>query len=154
MSDVYQQDTPAGAAGTAHSAAPSPEAPIASLLTGIVQDAQKLIGQQLDLLRQELKADLKRVAYSAALLSGGAVLLALSALLMVFMFVHLISWAFDLHPWVSYLIVGVGCLLIGGALLYWAISKLTSANPLPDQTLIALKENVQWKTNTTTNSPK
>ncbi len=32
-------------------------------------------------------------------------------------------------------------------LLFLAVRRVTAHNPLPDQTLLAMKENIQWKTN-------
>lgn len=120
--------------------------PISSLLAGIVMDAQKLISQQIDLLKQEIKQDLRTLAFAIAFLSVGAVLCFVALVMFCFMGVYLLAEVGGFTMWQSYLIAGAVFLALGGLLLFLAVRRLTSNNPLPDQTLEGLKENLTWKT--------
>jgi hypothetical protein len=124
----------------------SSDTSVTGLVTGIIHDVQELFKQQVALLKHEVREDVRRTGIAAAVLAGGAGVLSLGILLLCFMVVHLLSWAFypDLPLWISYLIVGGVFTLAGAALLYAGKKKLDSFNPLPDESAEALKENVQW----------
>jgi hypothetical protein len=126
----------------------APDAGSASaLIAGIVQDAQKLISQQIELVKQEIKDDIRQLAYAVAMVSVGAGFCAISLILLCFMGVYVLHEVAGLQLWLSYLIAGVTFLALGGLLLFLAVHRLTTHNPLPDQTLEGLKENLTWKTN-------
>jgi len=121
---------------------------VTSLLTGIVQDAQRLLSQQIELLKVEIKEDLRKTATGLGLIAAGAGFLLMGFLLLCFMLVYLLDWAFPgLGLWLCFLIVGGLLTLLGGSFVYAAVMRFKSFNPLPDQALAGLKENVQWKTN-------
>jgi hypothetical protein len=119
-----------------------------ALLAGIVHDAQRLISQQLELLKVEIKEELWKLAISAAFIAVGAGLLLMGGLLLAFMAVYLLDWAFpSLGLWLCFLIVGGGLTLAGSTAVAVAVMKLSALHPLPDQSLQGLKENLQWRTN-------
>jgi len=123
------------------------EGSVTGLMAGIFTDAQELMKQQLLLLRHEVKDDVRKTVTGGASLFAGAAICVLGALMLCFMVVHLISWAAPALPlWVCYGIVGVVIAAIGGALLYFGVRKFKSLNPVPEQSLQALKETMQWKT--------
>jgi hypothetical protein len=120
----------------------------ASLLSGIVRDAQRLLSQQIELLKLEIKDELRKLVMGVAFIAVSAGMLCLGGLLLAFTVVYLLDWAFPaLGLWVCFLIVGGGLTLLGVSLLFAAIKKFSSFHPIPDQSLKGLKENLQWKTN-------
>lgn len=119
---------------------------ITALLSGIVLDAQKLISQQIELVKQELKEDIRHLGYAVAFLSVGAGLCFISLILLCFTAVYVLREVAGLPQWASFLIAGVTFLALGGLLLYLAVHRLTTHNPLPDQSLQGLKENLTWTT--------
>jgi VIT1/CCC1 family predicted Fe2+/Mn2+ transporter len=119
--------------------------PITSLVTGIINDAHDLIKQQVHLLRHEIKEDFRKTKDATLALGIGAGVALLGVILLCLAVVYLINWA-GLLLWVSYLIVGVVLLIVGGVLAYLGKKKFDSFNPLPDETAQALKENVEWIT--------
>jgi len=123
-----------------------PEASLTSLMTGIINDVQELLKQQLSLFRQEVKDDVRKTKEAVISLSAGTGILVLGGILLCLMLVYLLNWAFPsvLPLWACYGIIGGLLVLGGGALLYAGKRKLTSFNPLPDQSVGALRENVQW----------
>jgi len=123
-------------------------ASLTELVTGIVNDAQELMRQQLALLRSELQESSRKTKQAAILLVVGAGVLALGGLMAAFALVYLLAWAAPSLPlWACYLIVGVPMLLAGGGLFASGTAQLRSTNLLPDQSTQALKENWQWLRN-------
>ena len=140
MADQLQQST----TGTPGNMAP--------LVTGIIDDLQELIKQNLALFKVEVREDFKKTKEAAGALGVGVGLAAVGALHLTLMLVFLLWWAFDsaarsapgLPLWVCFAIVGGVFPGVGAALTFKGKKKLDSFNPLPDQSAEALKENVQW----------
>jgi len=122
--------------------------PVTTLVSGIINDAQELIRQQLTLFQVELKNDLRRTKEATIPLVIGGVVCLLAGVILCFMLAHLLEWGFrpDLPLWGAFGIVGLVLAIAGGALVFWGKSKFDAFNPLPDKSVEALKENIQWKT--------
>lgn len=120
---------------------------MARLLSGIVNDAQELFKQQIALFRAEIREDFKRTRRASLTIGVGIGVGLLGVLLLSFMLVYLLKWlAPGLEMWGCYAIVGGLLLAAGGALCYAGTSEFNSFNPLPDQSLQALEENLRWQT--------
>jgi uncharacterized membrane protein YqjE len=120
-----------------------------SLVQGIVQDFQNLIRQQLHLFKVEMENDLKRTRNASLPLAAGGIVLFVGTLVLAIGLGELLHWAApDLPRWAAYVIVGGVITVLGGALAYLGYQKFQMFNPLPDQSLDALKENLQWPTKT------
>lgn len=135
---------------------PTSEQSVTSLVTGIINDAQELIGQQLTMFRAEVKEDLRKTRDAALPMILGGVVTLFGFVLVPFMLAHLLYWAVgptdtshQLPLWACYGIVGGVFLVLGLALLFWGKKRFDAFNPLPDETANALKENIQWITKTT-----
>ena len=125
-----------------------PDVSVTHLVGGIFKDAQKLIEQQLSLLRHEVKEDLHKTKDAGLLLIWGSAIGLVGGILVAFMLVELLSWAVpQLQLWACYGIVAAPITAAGCALFCVGIQKFNSFNPLPDQSVQALKETMQWKTN-------
>jgi len=125
-----------------------PNVSVTHLVGGIFKDAQKLVEQQLALLRQEVKDDLHKTKEAGLFVICGSVIGLVGSILLSYMLVELLSWAAPELPfWVCSGIVGGPIMALGGALFCVGIQKFNSFNPLPDQSVQALKETMQWKTN-------
>jgi hypothetical protein len=121
------------------------EPSLTGLVTGIINDGQELLKQQMALFKQEIKDDLRRTKEIALSLGAGIAILLVGGLLWCLMLVHLLAWlAPGLPLWCCYGIIGLIFVAGGGALLYAGKRRMESFNPLPDQSVRALKENVQW----------
>jgi len=126
----------------------SSEPSLTSLVSGIIGDFQELIKQQLALFKAEVASDFRKTREASATLAAGLVALLFGCGLLCLMAVHLLEWAFqpNLPLWVCYLIVGGAVFAVGAVLTGVGWKQFHSFNPLPDQSVEAMKENLEWKT--------
>jgi len=133
--------------------APS-EPGLSTLVKGIVDDVGDLIKQQIDFARTEVTTDLRKTKEAAGALAIGAGVTTLGGVFLGFMLVHLLHWLTapagadpsSLPLWSCFAIIGALLLGCGAALILAGKKKLSSFNPLPDETVKTMKENVQWIT--------
>ena len=118
-------------------------ADLPALLGTIVRDAKELVGQQFDLLRAEVGAELRRAGTGAAAVAAGGGATAAGGLLTGFMLAHLLRKLTGAPLWACYGLVGGGLGAAGVALLRSGRDRLAGLRPLP-QTTEAVRENVEW----------
>jgi hypothetical protein len=119
---------------------------VASLLSGVVNDAQELIKQQLALFRHDLRQDVARTREIALSLAVALPFLLVGGFLLCLTLVALIHEVGGLPWWAATLIVGGALFLIGGGLALLARQRLETFKPVSDPTAEALKENLEWTT--------
>jgi hypothetical protein len=134
MADLQTTHDP----GTNHSLAP--------LLTGIVNDVQDLLKQNLALFKVEVREDVRKTKEATAALGAGGALAAVGGLHLSLMLVFLLALIPGIPLWVCFGIVGAVFVGVGLALFLRGKNKLESFNPLPGESAEALKENVQCLT--------
>jgi hypothetical protein len=120
------------------------EPSLTGLVTGIINDAQELLRQQLALFKQEVKEDIRKTKEAALSMSVGLGILEMGGILLGLMLVHLVNDLLALPLWSCYAMVGLVLVACGGALWYAGKKRFESLNPLPEQSVNALKENVRW----------
>jgi len=120
---------------------------VTSLVTGIASDLQDLLAQQLALFKAEVESDLTRTKEALLVLAGGMSVAMVAGIMLCLMLVHLLQWASELPLWACYGIIGGGLALVGGTLVYVGRKRFESFNPMPVESVRALKENVQCLTN-------
>jgi len=128
---------------------PQDQQSVTSLVSGIINDAQTLIQQQVALVREEIRADLRRTVQAVTALAVGVGVAALSLVPLVFMLVYLLHEKAAWDLWASFGVVGAVLALVGGGLIFLGVQRFKSFNPLPDESAEALKENLQWIRNPT-----
>jgi hypothetical protein len=122
---------------------------VTTLVSGIVHDAQQLLGQQLQLFQHEIKSDLRKTKDAAIPIAIGAGIVLVGIVLFGVALGHLLSWIWPQLPlWACFAIAAALMAVVGGALVYWGKKQFDAFNPLPEKSLEALKENVQWVTKT------
>lgn len=125
---------------------PMPDgASVTELVSGIIDDSQQLLKQQLHLFKSEIKQDLHKTTNAVKFLSIGGGVAAIGVFLLAFALVYLLNLL--LVVWASFAIIGGIFVIVGGGLIWGGAHILRSNNPLPDQSVQALQENVQWLTN-------
>jgi len=127
-----------------------PEPGLAQLIGGIVNDMQQLFQQQLLLVKTELKQD-SRQTFALVPIMALAFLLGFVGLIVVSLGVaYMLSDYFQVMPrWGSLLLVGFILMAVAGAVSWVVLQRFRSFNPLPDQSLAGLQENLEWKTKQT-----
>lgn len=131
----------------------SPSEPsVTGVITGIVDDFQRLVKQQLDMVRAEVRTDWEKTKQAALPAAAGVGLLGLSGMLFSFMLVFVLHWLTappDVDPgalplWACFGLIAAVLGTAGAALTYLGISRFQTFNPLPDESVRALQENMQW----------
>jgi hypothetical protein len=122
----------------------SKKASIASLISGIIQDTVILIGKELTAVRLEIHEELDK-AKSAALLTGlGAGALAIGAVLLCLMAVHLLQVLTGFDLWICYAVVGGTTAGTGVIVLYSAKRRGSAASLAPARSIENAKEDARW----------
>ena len=126
------------------------ETSVTGLVKGIIEDVQQLTKQQFTLFKQEVRQDFQKTRDAVACLALASGVLLVGSVLLALTLVHLLAWLAPTWPlWVCYAIVGGGLTGLGALLAWQGYQKLSTVNPLPDQTAKALEENLEWKTKPT-----
>jgi hypothetical protein len=120
---------------------------LTELISGIADDAQRLIHQQYQMLRAELREDIRRTKSVLLYLGIGGVGVVVGFLFVLVSAPLFLNWAFELPPWAGWAIIGAIAITIGGIGLYVGKRIFVRFNPLPERTLHALQENLSWITN-------
>jgi len=121
---------------------------VTTLVSGIISDAQDLLKQQFELLKHEVKEDIRKTRDAGMILGLGIGVGFVGATLLAFMLAHLLAWAEPAMPlWACYGICGAILFAVGAGICYAGAMKLKTINPLPNESAQILKENVQWMSN-------
>jgi uncharacterized membrane protein YqjE len=117
---------------------------LGELVSEMSSDLSALIRKEIELARVELKDEARQAAKAGGMLGGGAFVGYLAALLLSLSLAWGLNDAFDNAGWLGFLIVGALYAIASGALLAQGRNKLKEFNPVPEQTVETLKEDVQW----------
>lgn len=128
---------------------PQTEPSMSRLVSGIIDDTQRLLTQHAELLKEDIRKDLREAKETGLALGLAAVLLGLGGLLLLIMLALLLNWLWPEHLplWGSFAIVGGTVTAVGAAAFFYGREKLEHLNPLPENSVEAVKEDLQWKTN-------
>jgi len=120
---------------------------IATLIGGIVNDVRDLLKQELEMFQQELQEDFIKTRKAVTMLAMGLVMALVAGMLISVTLALLVNHLWPQVPlWAAFAGVGLAWTALAGGLVFVGIKKFDSFNPLPDQTLQTVKENVQWLT--------
>ena len=121
----------------------TPEPSLTELTQGILDDVRNLLGQQVDLLKAEVRGELDRAAVAAAAGGAGVGLVALGGIFSAHMLVHWLNRSTRLPLWGCYGLVG-GALGVAGAGLLNEARRRAAGVHLAPQTTAAIRENLAW----------
>jgi hypothetical protein len=116
---------------------------LTALISGVVADMQRLVRQEVELAKTEVRQEWHHAKTAAGAMTAGVVLLGLGVLLLCFMFVYMIHY-FDVPLWGCFGIVGGLIFLAGVVVAGTGYAKAHQVHLVPPQTAETLKENVQW----------
>jgi len=92
---------------------PPDQQTLTSLVSGIIHDAQTLVQQQVALVREEIRIDLRKTKEAVAAIAAGAAVAALAAVPLVFMFVYLLHELAGGSLGASFRLAGLGLAVAG-----------------------------------------
>jgi len=120
---------------------------VASLVGGIIEDAQRLVQQELRLARRELQTEWDKAKVAAMSITIGMAVCVLGGVFLGSMLVYLLHELAGLALYASYGIVGGVLAVIGGIVFYGGYQKAGAVSVVPPQTAETMRENVQWMQN-------
>ena len=127
--------------------APTPATPSnTGLLSGIFDDAQRLVRQQIDMVKTEFKEEVARTKRAGAFGGLVIVLATIGGLTLVAALVNYMHEHFQYSMWASCLIIGSFFVAVGVAFGLAAWRYFENFNPMPEKSIKALQENLTWKT--------
>jgi len=119
-----------------------PDRSLPELLSELTGDMTRLFLNEVELAKEELKAEGQKAGKAGAAFGGAAVVGLLAGVSLV-MF---LGFALDsfLPTWLAFLIVTI---VLGGAAAFLGMqgkTKMQAVQPAPEQTIETLKEDAQW----------
>jgi hypothetical protein len=117
---------------------------LTTLLKEIVNDSEALVGQQLRLLRSELRVEMAEAGAAALLLGTGAGLVATGGVFSAVALVHTLHRSTRLPLGSCYGLVGGLLGVAGFGLLAASRERARGLRLPPPQTMEALRENLEW----------
>ncbi len=120
---------------------PPGERPLGELLSDVTTKLQTLVRKEVELARSEIKQELSKATKGIAAFAGAAVVGLLAAIALVFA----AAWGLTevVPEGVAFLIVGILLLAVAGVLAAQGRKKVAEVNPVPEQTVETVKEDVQ-----------
>lgn len=120
------------------------EATVPPLVSGILEDTQTLLRQEMQLARAEIKQDMKSAREAALAFGISAAVGGLAVLLLSFGLVALLSWLTLIPMWGSYAIVGGIYAAAAAVSFYQGHQAYEQTDFVPRRTVETMKENAQW----------
>jgi len=118
---------------------------LTELVAGMLNDASRLFGQHIDMLKAEFQDDLRRTKEAGFVAGLGVALMTIGGITLVTALVQFLVWLIpELPNWAASAIVGGVFAVLGLIAVYAGKRMFESFNPLPEKTFNALQENLSW----------
>jgi hypothetical protein len=119
-----------------------PDKSLAELFSAMTSDLSTLMRKEVELAKVETRDEVSRAAKASGMLAGGAVAAYMALIFASFA----LAWLLD--KWMpralAFAIVAVVYAVAAAVLLSRGRGRLREVNPVPQQTVETLKEDVQW----------
>lgn len=115
---------------------------VGSLVGNLTSNLSKLMRQEIDLAKAEMREEAKKAGAAAGMLAGAGLAGLLFLVFVSITLMWLLAKAMDL--WVAALIVTLLWGILAAVLGLMGKKKLSEVNPKPEQTIETLKEDKQW----------
>ncbi|MGH2462006.1 MAG: phage holin family protein [Candidatus Limnocylindria bacterium] len=126
-------------------AAPTPDpSSIRGLLRLLIEQVSELARVYVAAARQEVGEGLNHLKVGSLLVGIALAFLAVGAMVLVLLLVSAISAASGLPLWVVALIVLTLVLIVAGVLLWLAYRRFRRARLMPEKTIAAAREDLEW----------
>jgi F0F1-type ATP synthase assembly protein I len=111
---------------------------VASMVGGIVEDAQKLVRQEIALAQREVAEAWGKGKTAAALLASELAVFIVAGVLLGIMLAKLLDHLLPNHEWACFGIVGGLVALLSGALFYYGLHRINEVHVSLPQTAVTL----------------
>ena len=120
----------------------APEKSLGQLFSELTADLSTLMRKEVELAKVETKEEVSRAGKAGGMLGGGAFAGYFALLFLSFA----LAWLLDewMHTALAFLIVGLLYAVVAAVLVVRGRARLQNVNPVPQQTVETLKEDVQW----------
>ena len=120
----------------------APEKSLGQLFSELTADLSTLMRKEVELAKVETKQEVSRAGKAGGMLGGGAFAGYFALLFLSFA----LAWLLDewMHTALAFLIVGLLYAVVAAVLVVRGRARLQDVNPVPQQTVETLKEDVQW----------
>lgn len=119
-----------------------PELSLGELFGKLTADVGELFRKEVQLAKLETKEEATRAGKAAGMLGGAAAVGYLAAILLSFALVWALSEV--MHIAIAFLLVGAVYAVAAIVLFSKGKERMTHVQPVPDQTVATLKEDVEW----------
>ena len=116
---------------------------VGEILRGVTGDLSKLVNQEIELAKLEIRAEAKKAGKIAGAFGGAGAAGYFAVLFLSLTLMFLLATAFDSYTWAA-LVVFVVWAVVGAVLFSRARALSKSLNPVPEQTVASLKEDKEW----------
>lgn len=120
------------------------EQPTGELIRELLAEGQRLVHEESELVKEDIKSQARSVATGGGLAVWGAVLAVTGVLLLSFALVFALALAMPL--WLSALLVGVAFAVVGALIVRSGVNKAKEIKP--EETMRELKEDKRWASET------
>ena len=117
---------------------------LAGLVGSVARDAERLVGQHVDLLRSELRQGVREAPAALATIGAGAGLVVAGGVLGTLMVVHGLHKSTRIPLWGCYGLVGGVLAAVGGGLVAAGTRRAAAISVVPRETIAALSEDLEW----------
>lgn len=126
------------------------DASLATLLSGIVGDAQELVRQEIALARQEMREEISAAKNASIALAIAGAVLAIGGLFLLVTLALGLADLLNWPAWAGFGLVGLVAAIAGAVMLSSARQRLQHIHPVPERTVETMKENIEWIKDRTT----
>lgn len=123
---------------------------LATLLSGIIGDAQELVRQEIALTRQEVREEISTAKDAAIALTVAGTILAIGGGFLLITLALALADLLDWPSWGGFGVVGLVAAVVGAVMLIPARQRLQEVHPIPERTVETMKENIEWIKDRTT----
>jgi len=116
---------------------------VGEILRGVTSDLGKLVNQEVELAKLEVRQEAKKAGKIAGAFGGAGVAGYFAALFLSLTVMFALAAWFDSLTWAA-LAVGVVYAIVAAVLVARARAQAKSLNPVPEQTVQTLKEDKEW----------
>jgi Putative Actinobacterial Holin-X, holin superfamily III len=121
-----------------------PQPGVAKLVGGILEDAQKLVRQEVGLAQREVVQAWDKARTGAALLGSALAVFCVAGVMLSFMVVKLLQqYLLPGHEWACFGIVAVLMATLGAPLICWGLKQVSEVQVSLPQTVQILDEDAQ-----------